>query len=161
MEGIKKLLFITACVFLGITFISKLPAINIGNPAAEVYAEKWLNADSFSLKDNKDKVVVLEFWATWCGPCRTSIPHLKALSDKYKDKVVFVSLTNEPVSKDIESFCKQNNMTWVIGLGSNSGMDYKVRSIPRAFIVKDDKIIWSGHPMNPEFEKKLEPLAYR
>ena len=79
MKGMKKTLFFVACLFLCLTFVVKLSAESLGSPV-EVSAEKWLNADSFSLEDNKDKVVVLEFWATWCPPCRASIPHLKELS---------------------------------------------------------------------------------
>ena len=64
-----------------------------GKAAPEISAAKWFNTESFSLANNSDKIVVVEFWATWCPPCRQSIPHLKELSENYKDKnVVFVSL---------------------------------------------------------------------
>jgi thiol-disulfide isomerase/thioredoxin len=115
--------------------------------APEISAAKWFNTDSFSLAANSDKIVVVEFWATWCPPCRQSIPHLKELSENYKDKnVVFVSLSNEPAST-IESFMKKVEMPWIIGAGSNAGKDYKVSGIPTAFIVKNNQIVWNGHPM--------------
>jgi thiol-disulfide isomerase/thioredoxin len=126
--------------------------------APEISATKWFNTDSFSLADNSDKIVVVEFWATWCPPCRQSIPHLKELSENYKDKnVVFVSLSNEPAST-IESFMEKIEMPWIIGAGSNSGKDYKVSGIPKAFIVKDNRIVWDGHPM-AGLDKKLEKVV--
>lgn len=124
----------------------------------EISAEKWLNAASFSLEANNGKIVVLEFWATWCPPCRQSIPHLKELSDKYKnDGVVFVSLTNETDYSKLEKFCRANKMDWVIGLGSNSASDYGVTGIPNAFIIYDGEVKWNGHPMN-NMEKAIEAV---
>ncbi|MGM0598195.1 MAG: TlpA family protein disulfide reductase [Candidatus Rifleibacteriota bacterium] len=126
--------------------------------APEISAKKWFNTDSFSLADNSDKIVVVEFWATWCPPCRTSIPHLKELSETYKDKnVIIVSLSNEPAST-IESFMEKVEMPWIIGAGSNSGQDYKVSGIPAAFIVKNGKIVWNGHPM-AGLDKELEKIV--
>lgn len=141
-----KNFFVCLLVFLCVAFyFNSASAIEV----REVSAQKWLNAESFTLEANKDKIVVLEFWATWCPPCRASIPHLKEMSDKYKDKgVVFVSLTNEDVSDKLIKFCNANKMSWVIGLGSNSANDYGVRGIPHAFIIADGKIKWEGHPMD-------------
>ncbi|MEW6710595.1 MAG: TlpA disulfide reductase family protein [Candidatus Riflebacteria bacterium] len=127
--------------------------------APEITAGKWINADSFSLADNKDKIVVVEFWATWCPPCRQSIPHLKELHETYKDKgVVLVSLSNEP-AETIEGFMAKAEMPWIIGAESNAGGDYGVSGIPSAFIVVDGKIVWNGHPMgglDEELKKAVE-----
>lgn len=125
-------------------------------PAPEVSAGKWINVDNFKLADNADKIVIVEFWATWCPPCRKSIPHLKELHEKYKDKgVVLVSLSNEPADTILE-FNKKAGMNWVVGAESNSGQAYGVSGIPAAFIVADGKIVWNGHPMgglDAEIEK--------
>ncbi|MBU1108982.1 MAG: TlpA family protein disulfide reductase [Candidatus Riflebacteria bacterium] len=116
--------------------------------APEVSAGTWINADSFKLADHKDKIVVVEFWATWCPPCRKSIPHLKTLYHDYKDKgVVVVSLSNEPVAT-INEFNKKAGMDWIVGAESESGAAYGVSGIPSAFIVVDGKIVWNGHPMD-------------
>lgn len=119
-----------------------------GDEAPEIDAKKWLNAETFSLAENNDKVVIVEFWATWCPPCRASIPHLKTLHETYKDKgVILVSLTNEPDSPKITKFCSDAGMNWIVGLGSTSGSTYGVSGIPHAFIVVNGKIAWKGHPM--------------
>ena len=130
---------------------------NVGADAPEVTATTWINTDGFKLADNKDKVVVVEFWATWCPPCRKSIPHLKTMHDTYKDQgLVIVSLSDEP-AETINEFNKKAGMDWIVGAGSSSGRDYGVSGIPTAFIVVDGKIVWNGHPMGglEEEVKKL------
>jgi len=130
---------------------------NVGSDAPEVTATTWINTDGFKLADHKDKIVVVEFWATWCPPCRKSIPHLKTMHDTYKDQgLVIVSLSDEP-AETINEFNKKAGMDWIVGAGSSSGRDYGVSGIPTAFIVVDGKIAWNGHPMGglEEEVKKL------
>ena len=130
---------------------------NVGSDAPEVTATTWINTDGFKLADHKDKIVVVELWATWCPPCRKSIPHLKTMHDTYKDQgLVIVSLSDEP-AETINEFNKKAGMDWIVGAGSSSGRDYGVSGIPTAFIVVDGKIAWNGHPMGglEEEVKKL------
>ncbi|HOI89744.1 MAG TPA: TlpA disulfide reductase family protein [Candidatus Rifleibacterium sp.] len=132
---------------------------SVGSDAPEVTATTWINTDGFKLADHKDKVVVVEFWATWCPPCRKSIPHLKTMHDAHKDQgLVIVSLSDEP-AETINEFNKKAGMDWIIGAGSSSGRDYGVSGIPTAFVVVDGKIVWNGHPMGgleEEVKKQLE-----
>lgn len=159
----KKLGLLTVAIFL-FCFGIVVPGCSQGvnSPAPEVTAAKWINTDSFKLADNKDKIVIVEFWATWCPPCRKSIPHLKTLNETYKDQgVIIVSLTDEP-AETINEFNKKAGMDWVIGAGSSSGRDYGVSGIPAAFIVVDGKIVWNGHPMgglDEELKKQVEARA--
>ena len=116
--------------------------------APEISAGAWFNTDELKLADLKGKLVVVEFWATWCPPCRASIPHLKELHDKYNEKgLVLISLSNEK-KETVEPFVQKAGMTWAVAAESNSGGDYGVRGIPHAAVVKDGKIIWKGHPMS-------------
>lgn len=129
-----------------------------GGAAPEVNAGTWINTESFKIADHKDKIVIVEFWATWCPPCRTSIPHLKKLHETYKDKgVVLVSLSNEPADT-INEFNKKAGMTWIVGAGSDSGSAYGVTGIPAAFIVVDGNIVWNGHPMSG-LDAEIEKLV--
>jgi len=119
-----------------------------GPKAPEIQAAYWLNTDPLSLADLRGKIVVLEFWATWCPPCRTTIPHLVKMYNKYKGKgVTFVSLTNEPRQK-VEPFAEKMGMVYPIGGGSPTGRTYGVRGIPHAFIIDPSgHVVWQGHPM--------------
>lgn len=136
----------------------------VGQKAPEIKVDAWLNSVPLTLKDLKGRIVVLEFWATWCPPCRKSIPHLIKLHKRYKDKgVVMVSITNES-RKKVESFVRQNRMEYPIGTGGTTSRTYGVKGIPHAFIINDEgMIVWEGHPMAgldkavEKEVKKLEP----
>lgn len=118
----------------------------------EINAVRWLNTEvnPVTLAGLHGKVVVLEFWATWCGPCRASIPHLVELHDKYKGEgVVIIGLTDEDYDRaKIGEFMEKMKMTYIVGTGSTSGQDYGVRGIPHAVVIgRDGRQVWRGHPM--------------
>jgi uncharacterized protein (TIGR03435 family) len=77
----------------------KTPALKVGDPAPPLHFEKLMQApEGFrgTWDELKGKIVVLEFWATWCGPCRDAMPHLNELVDEFKNKPVqFISVTDE------------------------------------------------------------------
>jgi len=131
-----------------------------GKEPKEINAKGWINSEGVSLEKLKGKVVVVEFWSTWCPPCRASIPHLVELRSKLdKSKVEIIGLTDEPLEK-IEKFAKDMKMNYTVGYGSTSGGDYGVTGIPHAFIIgTDGKIAWDGHPMDPKFAPTLTKLA--
>jgi len=119
-----------------------------GPKAPEIQAAYWLNTEPLTLADLRGKIVVLEFWATWCPPCRTTIPHLSKLYKTYKGRgVVFISLTDEP-QETVEPFVRKMNMPYPIGGGSPTGRAYGVRGIPHAFIIDPSgRVVAHGHPM--------------
>jgi len=124
--------------------------VKIGTEAAEVIAKDWLNTPQApTLAALKGKIVVVEFWATWCPPCRQSIPHLIKMQSKYQDKgVVILGLTNEPLLA-VKAFAEKMKMNYPIGTGSKSAGVYGVEGLPTAFVIGvDGKISWSGHPMS-------------
>ena len=129
----------------------------VGRPAPEISAPYWLNTPPLTLKGLAGKLVIVEFWATWCPPCRKSIPHLIELSKKYASQgVVFIGLTDEP-RDGVEPFAKQMGMTYAVGGGTNVGAAYGVEGIPTAFLVDTaGKVVWEGHPMDPAFVQAIE-----
>jgi len=97
----------------------------------------------------KGKVVVLEFWATWCGPCVGAIPHLNELANTLKDKPIqFIAVTDED-EKIIASFLKRKPIHAWIGLDTDRSMfkDYAITGIPHTVVVdKKGKIVAITHP---------------
>ena len=114
-----------------------------------IKVDKWINVENFSLSSNSDKIIILEFWASWCDPCMSFIPHIRAWHDEYKDKgVVFISLTAEKDYEMIKQFCSENRMNWAIGTGYESVKRY-CKGYPQAFVIVNGKIKWQGHPIGP------------
>eukprot|EP01048_Picozoa_sp_COSAG05_P012199 COSAG05_NODE_1204_length_5534_cov_6.479117_1_plen_796_part_00 len=106
-------------------------------------------------------VVVVEFWATWCGPCKTSIPHLNELSLKYKnDGVKFIGITSEGAD-EVEPFIRKmgDQFTYPVGLDNGGKVtdNYPVKGIPAAFVVDKSGIVtWQGHPADKGMEVAIE-----
>jgi len=123
-------------------------AAMVGKEAPEIQAQYWLNAPALSLQRLRGKIVVVEFWATWCPPCRASIPHLIEMNHKFAGKgVVFISLTNED-RRTVEPFARKMKMDYPVGGGSQTSGVYGVQGIPHAFIVDPSgTVVWEGHPM--------------
>jgi len=136
----------------------------ICDPATKLKGLQWIKGGPVELK--KDTISVVEFWATWCPPCRVSIPHLTKLQKKFKDKkVTFIGISNESVDK-VKPFVKDKGdvMDYVVAVDpqrkiSNGYMKaYKQRGIPTAFIVdKQLRVVWVGHPMS-DLEVVLEEV---
>lgn len=96
------------------------------------------------------KPMIVEFWATWCPPCRASIPHLNEVYKKYKDKgLVVVGITDENDNL-VEKFMKQVPMEYSVAQdkGNDWGKQFGIQGIPHALLVdKTGKVVWEGHPM--------------
>ena len=111
--------------------------------------------------DTKGKPTIVEFWATWCPPCRASIPHLNAINKKFKEKgLVIVGISDEK-KEDVEKFRKGLPMEYTVAIGGAAlEKTLGISGIPHAFIVgKDGKVVWEGHPMrltDAEIEKVLK-----
>ncbi len=123
-----------------------------GDPAPPLKIAKLLNAPANAKLDwasLRGKWVVLEFWATWCGPCVAAIPHLNELSDSLKDKpVVFIAITDEKQAV-VENFLKKRPIHGWVALdeGGATFRAYAVRGIPATIIVDPGgRLVVRTHP---------------
>ncbi len=123
-------------------------------------------AGPVKLSDLKGKVVILDFWATWCGPCRMSIPGIQRLYEKYKSKgleVLGISKDSED-GPAIQQFIKELGMTYPAGmpLSQESLTPYATASIPSAFIVdKKGLIQWAQEGYSQGIEADMEATVER
>lgn len=143
-------------------------AAEIGDPAAPLQVAEWIKGDAVDLAAMKGKkIVVVEFWATWCTPCVASIPHLTAMQQQFADRgVVFVGVSAEAANVAKPFVDKMGaKMDYTVAADDNRKTTdgylkaYGVNGIPHAFIVdRDGRIAWHGHPMDG-LDKELEKLA--
>ena len=149
--------FLAACAGLALLGTA-WAAAEVGDPAAPLHIAEWVKGQPVDLAAVKgQKIVVVEFWATWCPPCRASIPHLTELQRKYKDKgVLFIGISTEKPAV-VKPFVTQMGaqMDYTVAIDqdfktSEGYMEaYGIEGIPHAFIVdKMGRVAWVGHPMD-------------
>ena len=118
----------------------------VGQPLPKLSVQ-WLEKKP----DTDGKPMIVEFWATWCPPCRESIPHLNEIYAKYKDKgLQVVGITDEARAKIIK-FKKEVPIEYLVGLdvGEKYAKPFGIQGIPHAVLVdKSGKVVWEGHPMS-------------
>jgi len=103
-----------------------------------------LAGESVLLSDYRGKVVVLNFWATWCGPCRLELPILKGLPGKYaKDELVILAVDQAETQAEVAAFAEKNELpfTVLLDLDMSVSAAYKTRFIPPTFVVDADGVI--------------------
>lgn len=123
-----------------------------------------LEGKSVSSAEFAGKVVVVDFWATWCPPCRAEIPGYVALQKKYADKVVFVGISLDQEGPGVvRDFVKANGINYRIVMGDEKVAEAfgGISGIPATFIIgKDGKIAFSKVGAMPEakFEEALRKV---
>ncbi len=87
----------------------------------------------------KGKIVMIDIWATWCGPCRATMPHLERIVKTYPDDVVVIGVSNEPKAT-VEKFLSGKSFTYpMVATSAPMGMPFSaVRSIPTIFVIRRD-----------------------
>lgn len=164
-------LIAAVCAFACPTFAAA-PLLEPGSPAPPLDIKAWYKGTPIAKLDPK-KTYVVEFWATWCGPCIQAMPHLSVLQAEYKDQDVTILSTNiremqrtkeggwqesfdDQTLAKVESFVRKqgSRMAYTVAYdGAAKGMDKawigdSSRGIPVAFVVDRAGVIaWIGHPI--------------
>ncbi len=124
-------------------FVSSQAVPGMKAPELNLEASYNCGNQSLQLASLKGKIVVLDFWATWCSPCVAAFPENNALHAKYKDKdVVFIAITDDPKEK-LENFLKKVKIDFCVGRDDDQQdfKNYNVTSRPAMFIINRDGMI--------------------
>ncbi len=141
--------------------------LRVGDTAPKLDIDAWIKGDEVT-RFEPGTIYVVEFWATWCPPCRDSIPHLTDLQKKHKDQkvvVIGVAASERKGQAHLETFVKDqgDQMEYRVAYDSDRGTagqyfaEGERVGIPHAFIVGDDgKIAWRGNPHPRGDGKKMD-----
>jgi len=101
-----------------------------------------LNASDINLENLKGNLIFLNYWATWCPPCRAEMPSIQQLYDDYKGKMAFVFITNDPKEKVVKFYADNNHNFPTYSLLSNPAPEISTKSLPTTFIIdKQGRIV--------------------
>lgn len=158
--------YLKICVYIGVVVCIGFLAYGCqGKQSAGVSGK----APSFDLKDFsgteysseqfKGKVVFIDFWASWCPPCRTSIPRVEALYEEYKDKddLVIIGINLDQNRRQAEQFIQDNSISYLTLLGGLSSVAqvYGVTGIPAFFIIdQKGSIVKQYSGFTPRYESE-------
>lgn len=121
----------------------------LNKQAPELIVEKWLS----DKPDTEGKFILIDFWATWCGPCKQAIPELNKFQSEFKDELVVIGVTDE--TKYTVNKMKSPVMTYfsAIDTKQRSKRSYKVKGIPHCVLIDPNGIVrWEGYPTLKGFE---------
>ena len=156
----------TATLLIGLTAMGCGAKEAVSRKPAPDFTVKTLAGSPFKLSSLKGKVVLLDFWATWCPPCRQEIPHFKELYTQYHSKgleVIGVAL-DEGGEKDVAPFAQQNQINYPLSATGSQELAQAyggIRGIPTTFLIdKQGRIAqkYIGYQDKEVFEKEIQAL---
>jgi thiol-disulfide isomerase/thioredoxin len=133
---------------------------------APPFSVTTLDGQYISMDSLAGKVVLIDFWATWCGPCREALPHVRDIARRFQGQpfvVLSVSLDND--MEKWRSFVNKNEMTWLQyrdgGFGGDIAKLFGVNAIPATFTIDADGVLEDQHVGDADIEGKLKKLIAR
>jgi thiol-disulfide isomerase/thioredoxin len=153
---------------MGLVAATDARSAELGMQAPPIQIAEWVKGGPVAVDGGKGtNLYVVEFWATWCPPCRASIPHLSDLQERFKDKgVVVVGISDEEPGK-VKPFVKEmgNKMSYVVAIDKTNASSeaymkaFGQNGIPHAFVVdRAGRVAWHGHPMDG-LDQALEQMV--
>lgn len=135
-----------------------------GKQIAPDFQVKAINGDDISLDKYKGKIVLLDFWASWCGPCREEMPAVKEVWQKYKDdgRFVMIGIDLDEDRKAFDQYVKAENISWPqhIDVESNYTVSkaYRVTGIPHSVLIDQDGVVRAVGLRGPELYAEVGKL---
>jgi thiol-disulfide isomerase/thioredoxin len=132
-------------------------------PAFEITT---MDGQKLSMDELQGKVVLIDFWATWCGPCREALPHIRKIADKFHDEpFIVLSVDLDTDENKWKSFVAENKMTWPqyfgAGFSGHMATSFGVHAIPHTFTIDADGIVQDEEIGDASIEGKLKKLIAR
>jgi thiol-disulfide isomerase/thioredoxin len=133
---------------------------------APPFSVTTLDGQHLSLDSLAGKVVLIDFWATWCGPCREALPHMQKIVHKFEGQpLVVLSVSLDSDEGKWKDFVAKNGMTWMqYRDGSFEGRiskQFSVNAIPATFTIDADGVLEDQHVGDADIEGKLKKLVAR
>ncbi len=168
----KKILIISTIFFIalivggvtlmGSTDLSVSLASSTNSNEAPDFKLASLSGEEIRLSDFRGKPVVLNFWASWCGPCREESPILGSAAKKYEQDIEFLGVAVNDSEDKVKTFSRRSGMDYPIGLDNGSIADaYRVNGIPATFFIDGNGQIadtWVGAISEEELTSRIEEL---
>ena len=141
-------------------FTTVRAAVNVGDAFPDLAAFKLEGALP---ADTKDKVVIVDFWASWCGPCKESFPAMNELQKKYGDKLVIIAVNVDENAADKEAFLKENTAAFTVVRDGGQKLVDKVEigTMPSSFVLSRDgkvRFVHSGFHGADSKRKYIEEI---
>lgn len=155
----RTLIAVLTLALVSTAAMGQMTNLHVGDQAPGLDVSKWVKGDETAIEEGN--VYIVEFWATWCLPCRKSIPHLTEIQKEYEDQGLRVIGVSTEEERTVSNFVRAQgskmdytvvvdnfgatNRAWMMASGS--------KGIPNAFIVdRNGKVQFVGHPMSEEFD---------
>ncbi len=130
-----------------------------GKPAPKLALKGCINAKPMSLEKLKGKIIVLDFWATWCGPCIASIPHTNEMMERYANKgVVFIGVCAQRGAEKMGAAVKQHDIKYPVAEDIGTIAAYKANSYPDYYIIDREGVLRWADIANRDVEKAIKIL---
>jgi thiol-disulfide isomerase/thioredoxin len=125
-----------------------------------------VEGERISLDDLQGKVVLIDFWATWCGPCRAALPHLREISKKFEGQpLIVLSVSVDTDEQKWKDFIAKNEMSWPQyldhGFTGPVAKSFNIQAIPHTFTIDADGVLQDEHIGDASIEGKLKKLVKR
>ena len=143
-----------------------LPIMTPGAPAPN-FSLPDRSGRTFSLSDFRGRPLLVDFWATWCGPCRETMPEVERLHRKYRGQLQVVGINIEGNSQDVLRYLDEGGYTFPVLFDSGNwdssvATSYGVSSIPRTFLIdRNSRVLYDGHPQRLSEEQIQAAIASR